>query len=209
MLETYTDNKENLEKPVFNYPQTPLKNKLESNDLSELESKKIERAASLFRHSERTRETKPKITEETRKKSLERINIFRNQSANFNDFISLIEEANPDLDSETLLENFRSRDDLRTELGIIIQSEMDSLYELNVLPERLMANTEKNPRLDTMPKPNGLKSQEYSAQLALSMLDGTFDDNYHGDGPIEFNDSGKVINGQHRAGALMVLGELK
>ena len=123
--------------------------------------------------------------------------------------MSQVESTNPGIDQSKLLEIIRENDEFRTEIGLIIQDSISNLWTENKLPERLMLNSEKNPRLKKTNEVFGLRSQEYSAQLALSMLDGSFDDEYHGDGPIDIGPTGKVISGQHRAGALMAIGDWK
>jgi hypothetical protein len=200
---------ETQDKPSFAYPPTELYKKIESDSLSDIESKKLERAVELFKHNDESLDMYPKITDKTESKALERISIFRNSSEPFNILISQIENANPALEQKDLLRVMRENDELRTEIGLIIQDSISNLWTKNKLPERLMLNSEKNPRLKKTNEVFGLRSQEYSAQLALTMLDGSFDDEYHGDGPIDIGASGKVISGQHRAGGLMAIGDWK
>ena len=200
---------ENQAKPPFVYPETVLLRKVESDSLSEIESMNLERAVELFKHNDDSIDTPPKITDKTESKALERISLFRNSSENFNTLLSQVENANPDLEPKDILNTIRENDELRTEIGLIIQDSISELWAENKLPERLMLNGEKNPRLKKTNDVFGLKSQEYSAQLALSMIDGSFDDDYHGDGPIDISETGKVISGQHRSGALMAIGDWK
>jgi len=200
---------ENQAKPPFVYPQTNLYKKIESDSLSEIESMNLERAVELFKPNEESLDNPPYITDKTESKAIDRISVFRNSSENFNTLLSQVENANPDLETKDILNTIRENEELRTEIGLIIQDSISKLWTENKLPERLILNGEKNPRLKKANQVFGLRSQEYSAQLALSMLDGSFDDDYHGDGPVDVNTSGKVISGQHRAGALMAIGDWK
>lgn len=209
MLEQNIEFKEKPKVSEFVYPQTELYKKIESNSLSDFESKKLERAIDLFKHNDESINFYPMITDKTESKALDRISIFRNSSEKFNTLLSQVETSNPGMEQKDLLNAIRANDELRTEIGLIIQYSISNLWNDNKLPERLMLNSEKNPRLKKTNEVFGLRSQEYSAQLALSMLDGSFDDEYHGDGPVDVNGTGKVISGQHRAGALMAIGDWK
>ena len=182
------------------YPFNTLENMTEAEKLS------VERAMQVFEIVENPEGFVPKMTEETINDAKEAIESYYNKSPRFKEFKDNLFLDNPSLDEESFMESLRSNKDVMVGVGMCILEDINELASKNLLPERVQANTEKNPRLMTFARPNGLRSREYTAQLALAKLNGKFNKKEHGDGPIEVGTNGKVINGQHRGAANIVLG---
>lgn len=177
------------------------------DSMNELEKQNLERAMLLFDVVEKPEGFVPKTNQNTIDKAKDRIELFAQNSKDFSDLMDNLIAANPNMDVMNFVDNLKTNKDLRVAVGLITLRRIDELGLSNSLPERVQQNTYKNPRLNTTAKAPGLKSREYSAQLMLAMLNGTFNDAEHGDGPIEIGPDGKAISGQHRAAALEAIGD--
>lgn len=113
-----------------------------------------------------------------------------------------------------LVDEIRTNAELRLALGEHFLSRQEFYVDNNdysiqrsvwkYLPDRVSRNTQKNPNHIGY-EGLGLSSQEYVAELCLSMLDGSFDYNAASSDPINIKEDGEVVYGQHRAAALLVL----
>jgi hypothetical protein len=103
-----------------------------------------------------------------------------------------------------LTDAIRTDKSLRLEIGKYLLDKIQlRIYEM---PDRIARNTEKNPNAPGYSHISGLRSQEYTARLALAMIDGTFDDERAGSDVVTISSaSGKAELGQHRAGAQILL----
>jgi hypothetical protein len=145
-----------------------------------------------------------KVTEETKQKAVyrlrmaaERDNYLASTLRDYSTKKSIFETAD-------LTEAIRTDKDLRLELGKYLLDKMESIrYDM---PNRLREkNAQKRPSIDGYEIP-GLSSLEYSVLLALSMIDGTFDDDRARSDPIKIDQkTGEVITGQHRVAAEKLL----
>ncbi len=103
-------------------------------------------------------------------------------------------------DRKDLTEAMRSDKDLRIAVGGYLIDKIDRLFR--EMPERVQDDTEKKPSTEGYDHIPRMTSREYATLLALSMLDGTFDDKRVGGDTIEYQEgTNKVILGQHRAAA--------
>ena len=94
----------------------------------------------------------------------------------------------------------RNNKDLRIEVGVYLLAKIDRLF--HQMPERIQDDTEKKPSTEGYNHIPVMTSREYATLLAISMLDGTFDDKRVGGDTIEYREgTDKVILGQHRAAA--------
>jgi len=110
--------------------------------------------------------------------------------------------------SEAVTLEMRTNKDLRYELGsYLLRDKMKWLATVpHRLPDLVSTNRQtKTPRVKGYERCGKLTSREYSSLLALSMLDGTFV--YHTGDYIEINSLGRVIVGQHRYAAELLLTE--
>lgn len=112
-------------------------------------------------------------------------------------FLTMARKDNPDISSASEL--LRANDEVRTKLGEFL---LEKLEGLSYLPSRFnQSNQRKN--ANHVGYESQLTSREYAALLAISMLDGTYKKPTSDPIEVEYGDA---IRGQHRYGAMMVLG---
>lgn len=108
-------------------------------------------------------------------------------------------------DPYAIVDTVRNNADLRYELGsYYLRDKLPAIQDR--LPYRVAVNTQKNPNHPGYRHIPVLTSQEYSAMLALSMIDGTYAQPARGD-EISLGASGAVELGQHRAAAQQLISE--
>lgn len=106
-------------------------------------------------------------------------------------------------DPSMTVDALRTNADLRYELGSYYLR--DKLPQLGLrLPRRVAINAQKRPGHNGYTHIPELRSREYAAMLALSMIDGTYDQPGDGD-KITLDSSGLVKFGQHRTAAQLLL----
>jgi hypothetical protein len=139
------------------------------------------------------------VTNQSRAQAAARLQLAGTKDAVIHEIIENYRESSvtpkSDLD---LVDSIRADADLRYELGDYLYNE--KLYRrLHMMPNRVKANSEKNIKNRGYDGRKRFTSQEYAVLLALSMLDGTFQD--PGTDRIELAANGQVKSGQHRAAA--------
>ncbi|MEO5950232.1 MAG: hypothetical protein ABIQ04_02180 [Candidatus Saccharimonadales bacterium] len=99
---------------------------------------------------------------------------------------------------------------LRYEVGVYFIDKINRLVKSDGaikeygFGDRIIRNGQKNPNARTIPVP--ITSREWSAALALSMIDGTFNGLHGGkNDTVEYNDNNQAIQGQHRDAAYTLL----
>ncbi len=102
--------------------------------------------------------------------------------------------------TEDMHELIRENNELRVELGEYILRKLSSSI---ALPDRVWRNGQKRINYTGYDYPN-VSSHEAVALVALSMLDGTFKRTPHD--PVEADERGNVVCGQHRWTAANILG---
>ena len=98
----------------------------------------------------------------------------------------------------------RGQDDVRVTLGVMLLDELDRLAAEGGLPERVQYQ-EILKQINFSGYPDKVESREVAALIGLSLLDGTFRPVKGGD-EIVVDAGGEVLQGQHRAAAMMALG---
>lgn len=101
-----------------------------------------------------------------------------------------------------IVEGLRKDPALRMQLGEYLSKKIDDPNVIMAMPERVLRNTEKSapPGYEKLGK---LSSREYTVLLALSMLDGTFDEKSADTETYDFNKQAR--SGQHRYAARTLL----
>lgn len=100
----------------------------------------------------------------------------------------------------------RNKADFRIAVGTHLLDKLDKLAKIPfALPARVVANQPKKPDDYLGDLPADMTSREWTARLALSMIDGTFNSERSSADPITRNEFGEVIVGQHRAAAIELL----
>jgi hypothetical protein len=114
-------------------------------------------------------------------------------------------------DYDAIVKQVRADADLRYELGsYLLRDKLPRLKRENphAVSQRVFTGSEKSPARAGYRHLGKLNSQEYTSMLALSMLDGTYEDREHVD-PIVINvEKPWNTQGQHRLGAKLLLGPL-
>jgi len=114
-------------------------------------------------------------------------------------------------DYEAIVKQVRSDADLRYELGsYLLRDKLPRLKREtpHAVSQRVFIGSEKTPARAGYRHLGKLNSQEYTAMLALSMLDGTYENREHVD-PIVVNvEKPWNTQGQHRLAAKLLLGPL-
>lgn len=159
------------------------------------------RAPKVDRYGNPERQWRP--TSETRAASLDRLHAAAHSDANL---ARLLNDEYVKLglsDPMQIVDALRLKPDFRLQIGTYLRGKMDSYADTGLMPDRVRNNTEKAERVDGYPM-RRMRSREYATLLALSMLDGTF--NQKGvsvQEQIQVNED--RVEGQHRLGALRVL----
>ena len=101
----------------------------------------------------------------------------------------------------------REQNALRREVGVYLLEKLEKLAisAPGALPFRIRVNSQKSPGDVLASTNNTMRSREYAALLALSMLDGSFNHERASSDQIEHGKDGEVILGQHRSAARMLL----
>ena len=102
---------------------------------------------------------------------------------------------------DDLTEELRTSLGLRLAVGRYLLDKIDKLS--SGMPDRIKMNDkDKGANHGGYSHIPRMSSREYASLLAISMLDGTFDDNYKPSDRIEYHpETGEVVLGQHRAAA--------
>lgn len=107
-------------------------------------------------------------------------------------------------DTVGLVDYIRENAAVRMKLGKLFLTRVDRLAVAGQVGDRIINNDEKSP-----PYPGykqKMSARQYAALLAVSMLDGTFDNRKEKPGEdIQMDAAGKVIRAQHRDAAYKVL----
>jgi hypothetical protein len=114
-------------------------------------------------------------------------------------------------DYSSVVDQVRTDVGLRYELGSYLLRDKLTRFKQespHAVPYRVFVGTEKSPAHPGYLHLGKLNSQEYSAMLALSMVDGTYDDREDSDPIITYPDKPGEMLGQHRAAAKLLLGPL-
>lgn len=143
----------------------------------------------------------PKVTEQSRDESALKIGEARSWDHKIDDIFAQHAEKFGRKDRWELADELRTNADLRYDLGSYFLDKIEEKWRN--MPDRVRRNTQKNPNHSTYAHLNGLRSREYAALIALSMLDGTFHEPKHD--PIDYDKHGEATLGQHRAAALELL----
>lgn len=143
----------------------------------------------------------PKVTEQSRDESALKIGEARSWDHKIKEIFDRHQEKLGPKDRWELADELRTNADLRYDLGSYFLDKIEDKW--HKMPERVRRDTQKNPNHPTYAHLNGLRSREYAALLALSMLDGTFHEPKHD--PIDYDKHGEATLGQHRAAALELL----
>ena len=141
-----------------------------------------------------------KVTPESKKMAEERIEQAYMSDPGLAEIFNKFSSENGVADRSELTEAMRNNKDLRIEVGVYLLAKIDRLF--HQMPERIQDDTEKKPSTEGYNHIPVMTSREYATLLAISMLDGTFDDKRVGGDTIEYREgTDKVILGQHRAAA--------
>lgn len=139
------------------------------------------------------------VTDKTREAAEERLQ----HAMRFDPRIGVIirQHTNGEVEPSKISEQILLDSDLRVDLGHYLLGKIETFS--HNMPPRIAANTQKSSNIEGYP---WLRSREYASLLALSMLDGTFDDDRVGSNHIDYDpQTGKAIIGQHRAAAFSLL----
>lgn len=149
------------------------------------------------------------VTASTQNDSARRLDMLMQDSPDIKSIIDKYNASQSFKDNLEIVDFIRKSPDIRLDLGKFAYKKLQALAVVNKLPDRLVRNTEKAPRIaDQFPNSGKVSSLEYASQLYLKMIDGSYDMNWHGDGKISVNNvNGEVIDGQHRAGALICMSQ--
>ncbi len=112
------------------------------------------------------------------------------------------DQINPK-DTLGLVDYIRENVDVRMELGRAFLRRIEVLAEDGQLGDRI-TKKQKVSDYPGYPRDITMSSQEYSALLALSLIDGTFD-NRNETNDTTYDQNGKIIRGQHRDAAFKAL----
>ncbi len=102
------------------------------------------------------------------------------------------------------VDDIREKLDLRVELGRLFKSRLKDAVKTGEFGQRFDLNQYKNSKIPGYP--SNMTSGEYATLLALSYIDGTFDNRLESQGDeVEYDHNGKIIVGQHRDLARSIL----
>jgi|GEM_PF-4127379 len=145
-------------------------------------------------------------TEQTRKAASERLITAAKRDE---ELVELIQRQAKEIDLSDpmkVVDALRLKPDFRLVVGNHLLEKMDAFAAMpGVMPDRIARNTDKSADKGGYPI-RTMTSREYATLLALSMIDGTFDEGQvAGSDKIERH-YGEVRQGQHRAAAREILG---
>jgi hypothetical protein len=143
-------------------------------------------------------------TAETRAAALDRLRIAAQADV---DLSRILNEESAGLgltDQMQTVDALRLVPDFRLRIGTYLRSKIDRYADAGWMPDRISKNDEKADVVDGYPI-RKMRSRDYATLVALSMIDGTFNQERIGPaGQVEINEDS--VQGQHRLGALRVLG---
>jgi len=157
--------------------ESQFDNLLDSNN--DLPENSVEKAA--IRETVRT-----KVTPESKKLAEERIEQAYMSDPGLAEIFNKFSNENGLTDRSDLTEAMRINKDLRIEVGTYLLDKIDRLF--HQMPERIQDNTEKKPSTEGYNHIPVMTSREYATLLAISMLDGTFDDKRVGGDTIQYKE---------------------
>ncbi len=114
----------------------------------------------------------------------------------------LEEHAGQRLSSNDVLLAFQTNQVLREESARYLLFKVSDIKNINRLPRRVAVNSGKSDRFGNKDISN---SHEMAVSLALRVLEGSFKYNFNSE-PVIRDETGEVIDGQHRAAAEFLIG---
>ena len=147
-------------------------------------------------------------TDETVASAGNKVMSLATQDSMFNDII--VKHCGKRMKSEDIVEMIRYDESLRFDVGTHLVSRIDDYIKEHPerIPKRVYDNDSKNPGKSPMKilLPEKLNARDYSALLATSMLDGTWNDSkVSQNDQIQFDAQGVAVMGQHEAMARLIL----
>ncbi len=189
-------------KPILSEEEIPRKPTNYSYLFEPDEEKFQKNRSELNKQEEREILERYKFTEvndRSRNAAIVRLKIARQADKNINNLINLFQQRYNIIEPKDVVEMVRISADLRYALGeYLLEKKLPE--RLDNMPERIVRNTNKNPNHRGYGHLSNLSSREYAVLLALSMIDGSFQEPARGD-EIERDASGHPVLGQHRAAA--------
>ncbi len=144
-----------------------------------------------------------KINEESRDAAAFRLTNARQTDQNINHIINRYTSSENINDPKQIVEMIRTNSDLRYDLGkYLLEEKLPS--RIHKMPKRIIDNSGKNPNHQGYQHLRNLSSREYTILVALSMIDGSYQNPAKGD-EIHKDNDGNITTGQHRAAAAELL----
>ena len=189
-------------KPILSEKEIPRQT-TDYSYLFELDEEKFQKTRrELNKQEELETLEKYKFTEvndQSRNAAIDRLKTVRQADKNINNLINLFQQSDNIVEPKDVVEMIRTNTDLRYALGeYLLEKKLPE--RLNNMPERIVRNTNKNPNHRGYGHLPNLSSREYAVLLALSMIDGSFQEPARGD-EVERDASGRPVLGQHRGAA--------
>ena len=139
------------------------------------------------------------VTEQSRDRAIQRLDSARRADIGIDEIIAKYQRELDISDPKDVVDMIRKNADVRYDLGTYLLKEKLP-RRMHMMPERIARNTQKNPHHRGYQQVGALSSQEYATLIALSMIDGSYQEPGAGD-PIYRDSAGTPIQGQHRAAA--------